>query len=207
MKRTDPKFVVVANLKEDVPGLLAQADGFVAGVEGHKALFPNADPVLQGVKDARKALGDAHTTSAPLKRAALTRSPVEITLHSRLTDAARFVETCANNDPANGPAIIAASTFSQKRRSPRTKAAVNLKNGKPAGSVLADAKAAKKGTRAFYCWRWSLDGNTWVELAQTNDHKTTITGLQIGKTVYVQVAITQKNVRSPWSDSASILVA
>jgi hypothetical protein len=207
MNVTEPKVTVVANLQRDVPGLLAQADGVVAGFEGHPAYFPNADPVVKAIKDARKTLGDTHTSTAPLKKAGEARSPAERALRNRLTDGARFVETCANNDLANAPAIVAASTFSQKARSTRAKAPLTLTHAKASGAVLADAKAAKKGSGVFYSWRYSLDnGQTWVEVAQTNVSKTLLEGLPVGKTVLVQFALTQKNIRGSWSDTASIIV-
>jgi hypothetical protein len=206
MKHGPPKFIVAAFLKEDVPGLLVQADGVVHGIETHPGLFPNAGPVVQGLKDARNALGDKQTTTGPLKRSAKARSPEERTLRNALVDASRFVETCANKDPENGAAIIAASTFSQKVWNTPPKPPLRLRRGPQAGSVITDAKAAKRGTNAYYFWRYSLDGVTWVEVAGTNVHTTQIDGLPSGKTVYVQVAISQRNIRSPWSDSASILV-
>src|SRR5262249_35768120 len=104
MRFTEPKITVAANLQQDVPGLLAQADGVVAGIEGHPGYFPNANPVVQAIKDARKTLGDTHIMSAPLKKAGKARSPAERALRNRLTDGARFVETCANNDLANASA-------------------------------------------------------------------------------------------------------
>jgi hypothetical protein len=207
VKVIEPKFTVVAELKGDIPGLLTQADGVIAGFEGNPNFFPNSGPVLQALKAARKTLGDSYTASAPLKKSAHARSPAERALRARLTEAAHFTETCANNDPANGPAIIAASTFKQKAKSARTKPPLALKLGKVPGTVLADAKAAKKGAAAFYSWRYSLDnGQTWVEAAQTNTHLTLLEGIPLGKTVLVQVAVTQKSVRGPWSDSASLLV-
>ena len=206
MNPTGPKYVIAALLKNDVPGLLTQADGFTAGVEGHAGLFPNHGPVVQAVKDARTALGDVYTVTSPLKSARKARSPEEKTLRNRLTDGARFVETCANNDPENGLTIIAASTFSEKAPTKRQKDPLTLHYGEVSGTVLADAKAAKS-PRAFYGWRYSLDnGTTWTELAQTNSSKTLLQGLPVGKTVLVQVAITQKDVRGPWSDSATLLV-
>jgi hypothetical protein len=207
MNVIEPKIIVVANLQRDVPGLLAQADGVVAGFEGHPAYFPNADPVVKAIKDARKTLGDTHTTTAPLKKAGQARSPAERALRNKLTDGARFAETCANNDLANAPAIVAASTFSQKARSTRAKHPLTLTYGEASGTVLADAKAAKRGNSAFYSWRYSLDnGQTWVEVAQTNISRTLLDGLPVGKTVLVQVALTQQNVGGSWSDTASILV-
>jgi hypothetical protein len=207
MKNGDLRFVVAPNLKGDVPGLLSQTDGVVAGIEAHAVLFPNASSVVQGLKDARKALADKHVETGPLKRSARARSPEERALRNKVTDAARFVETTANDDPANGPAIIAASTFSQKARSTHSKGPLNLRRGPASDSVVADAKAVKKGSKAFYSWRYSVDGGaTWIEVAQTNIHLTLLEGLPVGKTVFVQVAITQKNIRGPWSDSASLLV-
>ena len=206
MKNGVPKLIVVPGLKNDVPGLLSQADDVAAGIETHAALFPGSAPVVQGLKDARKALGDKHVATAPLKRSAKSRSAEERALRNKLTDAARYVETTANGDPDNGPAIIAASTFSQKGKSARTKGPLTLLRGPSTGSVRADAKAAKRGSSAFYAWRYSLDGVTWVEVAQTNVHTTLLEGLTVGKTVFVQVAITQKNIRGPWSDSATTLV-
>ena len=205
MDPTELKFTVPANLRDDVPGLLVQADGVVAGFEGNPALFPNSGAIVQALKDARQKLAEKHTASAPLKKSRQMRSPEEKALRARLTEGAHFTETCANNDPANGAAIIAASTFSQKRRSPRPKPDLALKLTKVEGTVFADAKA--KGRRVFYSWRYSLDnGLTWVEVAQTNTHTTLLVGLPTLKTVLVQVAVTQKSVRGPWSDSASILV-
>lgn len=206
MKIGGPKFIVVPGLKEDVPGLLLQTDGVVTGIETHPTLFPNYAPVVQELKDARKALADKATQTGSQKRAASLRSAEERALRYKLTDAARFVETTANNDPDNGAAIIAASTFTQKAKGTRTKGPLALYRGPFAGSVSADAKAAKRGANAFYSWRYSLDGATWVEVENTNVHKTLIEGLPTGKTVLVQVAITQKNIRGPWSDSASLLV-
>jgi hypothetical protein len=206
MSNIDTKFTVSANLREDMPGLLAQADGVVAGFEGNPTYFPNSGPVVQGVKDARKAAGDKHTASQPLRKSRQARSPEERALRARLTEAAHFTETCANDDPANGPAIIAASTFTQKAKTTYAKPPLALKLGAASGSVLAGARAAK-GRRVFYSWRYSLDnGQSWIEAPPTNHAKTLLEGIPLGKTVLVQVAVTQKNVRGPWSDSASVPV-
>ena len=207
MKTSDPKIIVAPHLKNDVPGLLTQTDGVTAGIETNAALFPGSGPVVQGLKDARKALADKHTATGPLKRSAKARSAEERSLRNKVVDAARFVETCANADLANGPAIVAASTFSEKARTTYVKGPLTVRQGPASGSVVADAKAAKKGSRAFYSWRYSLDGGvTWIEAAQTNEHKASLSGLPVGKSVLVQVAITRKNIRGPWSDGASRLV-
>jgi hypothetical protein len=206
MSPVGPKFVVAANVAKDVPGLLTQADGVTAGIEAHPGFFPNSGPIVQGIKEARKALGDKLAATSPLKRARQTRSPEERTLRNRLIDGARFVESCANDDLENGEASIVASTFSRKATGKRKKGLLKLKYGEASGSILADAKASKYRS-AFYWWRFSLDnGLTWVEPAGTNTSKTLLESLPVAKTVLVQVAVTEKNVRSPWSDSASVLV-
>jgi hypothetical protein len=206
MKNGSPKFIVVPGLKEDVPGLLSQTDGVISGIESQAPLFPNSSTIVQELKDARKLLGDKAIQTGTLKRSAKARSTEERALRNKLTDTARFVETTANKDPDNGLAIIAASTFTQKTQGTRTKGPLTLRRGPSTGSIKADAKAAKRGANAFYSWRYSLDGITWVEVAQTNVHKTLLEGLPAGKTVFVQVAITQKNLRGPWTDSVSLLV-
>lgn len=207
MSAMESKVVVAAYLKDSVPDLLKQTDDVTNGIEGEPSLFPNSASVVQGLKDARKNLADATKDSANDKSAARTRSAPERVLRNRLADAARYVETCANNDRANAEAIIKASTFSRKPARRPGKKPLDLKYGGTAGAVLCDAKAPKKGGRAFFSWRYSLDnGQTWVETAQTNGSKNLLNGLPVGKTVFVQVAITQKNVRSAWSDSATFLV-
>src|SRR6516162_4767407 len=93
MDPTELKFTVPANLRDDVPGLLVQADGVVAGIEGNPALFPNSGAIVQGLKDARQKLAEKHTASAPLKKSRQVRSPEEKALRARLTESAHFTET------------------------------------------------------------------------------------------------------------------
>jgi len=206
MNPIEVKFTVAANLEESVPDLLVQADGVINGFESQPSFFPNAAPIVQGLKDARKALADKGTATGTLRRSKQARSTEENTLRDRMKGAVRFTESCANDDPANGPAIIAASTFSEKAKGTRTKGPLTLARGPAQGDLAADAKAAKRGRSAYYWWRYSLDGTTWVEVAGTNVHKTLLQGLPVGKTVFVQVAITQSNIRGPWSDSVSLFV-
>src|SRR5262249_17438680 len=114
MNPTDIKFTVAANLKGDVPGLVQQSTDVITAIQTHPPLFPNSGPIVQDLKDSTKALTDKLAVTGQLKRSARARTKEENTLRSKMLVAARFTEDCANADPANGPAIIAASTFSEK---------------------------------------------------------------------------------------------
>ena len=83
-------------------------------------------------------------------------------------------------------------------------AATQAQAGAP---VVLTAKAAPKGVKAFYGWRYTVDGGkTFVQVPPTNDAHTVIPNLPPLVTVGFQVQMTIKNVPGEWSQMVTLLV-
>jgi hypothetical protein len=79
------------------------------------------------------------------------------------------------------------------------------KPGAVSGSVqLVTASVAR---RAFYEWRYSIDGGkTWVTSASTLQTKTTVAGLTVGSTVMFRYRGATRTGEGDWSQPTSLLV-
>jgi hypothetical protein len=76
----------------------------------------------------------------------------------------------------------------------------------PSGKVHAACKAAKRGVKAFYGWRISLDGGKSWTSSQTNTHVTDFSNIPPGTEIEVEYNTTIQNVTSDWLGSKKLIV-
>jgi hypothetical protein len=204
---------VVTKIARSVPGLLTQTDAIVAGVgnPNNAQWFgaPNASsPSLATIVAARQAVAAAQTPAlARTKCAAELRNARATTLRGLLMLLAAWVASIAAANPAESAAIIQAAGFSPRQAKKHDKAALAIKQGSASGTVLAVAKAARNGVRAFYDWRYSTNGGaSWIQVQGTNVARTVIGGLPALATASFQVRVTMKNVPGEWSQVVTFFV-
>ena len=156
------KSLAVLDLPKRINLLITYADGVVKGMTGN-AYFPSPSPALATVSAAITDLQNAETAAlARTKGAVATRNAKRAVLVTMLQQLRMYVQSIADGNAENGPAIIQSAGIAVKKtatRQPRVFAAL-------AGAVSGTVKlvAPSAGHRASYEWQYSTDGKTWSDL-------------------------------------------
>ena len=168
--------------------------------------FPNPQPTVAvmtaGVNDLVAAENGAklRTTGA-----AALRNSKKAALVTLLEQWRMYVQSTADANPENAANIIQSGGVMLRRNPVRKFLGFHAKLGTAPGSVKVVAPAAAR--RASYDWQYSIDGGkTWVELPQTLQTKTTVSGLPTMTTVQFRYRATVKTGEGAWSQPISILV-
>jgi hypothetical protein len=116
-----------------------------------------------------------------------------------------YVQTVADADEANAPAIIESAGLTVRKRPTRAPRVFAAKQG--ANSGVAQLVAASAGHRSAYDWQYSTDGGkTWVLLPTTLQAKATVTGLTPGAVVQFKYRAVTKTGADDWSQPVSLAV-
>ena len=103
---------------------------------------------------------------------ATTRDAKRVVVEEDLKVERVYVETLANQDLANGPAIVASAGMYVKEAAGPSKADLAAKAGPEPGSVKLWAK--HPGGDASFEWQWSTDGAEWVDAGESTQADFTI---------------------------------
>lgn len=170
--------LAVLVLPKRINVLITYASGVVAGMTGNPS-FPTPSPALATVTAAIADLQTAEIAAlARTKGAAATRNAKRAVLVTLLQSLRMYVQSVADQNAENAPAIIQSAGIAVKKtasRHPRVFAALA---GATSGMVKIVAPSA--GHRSSYDWQSSPDGKTWTDLGTTLQAKTTLTGQTAG---------------------------
>src|ERR1019366_10397667 len=145
--------------------------------------FPDPQPTVAVMTAGVNALVAAEN-GAKLRTtgAAALRNSKKAALVTLLEQWRMYVQSTADANPENAANIIQSGGVMLRRTPVRKFLGFHAKLGTAPGSVKVVAPAAAR--RASYDWQYSIDGGkTWVELPQTLQTKTTVSGLPTMTTV------------------------
>ena len=125
-----------------------------------------------------------------------TRDARRAALVTLLQSLRMHVQVVADGRAKDGAAIESAGMAVKKTadRPPRIFAALA---GPASGTVTLIAPSA--GGRASYNWQYSLDGETWIDLASTLQAKTTLSGQTPGTVLQFRYRAVTKTGETAWS--------
>jgi len=196
--------LAVLDLPKRINVLITYASGVVAGMTGNPS-FPTPSPALATVTAAIADLQNAETAAlARTKGAAATRNAKRAVLVTLLQSLRMYVQSIADQNAENAPAIIQSAGIGVKKtpaRNPRVFAALA---GANSGTVKIVAPSA--GQRASYDWQSSPDGKTWTDLGTTLQAKTTLTGQTAGTVLQFRYRPVVKAGASDWSTPVTLTV-
>ena len=196
--------LAVLDLPKRINVLITYASGVVAGMTGNPS-FPTPSPALATVTAAIADLQNAETAAlARTKGAAATRNAKRAVLVTLLQSLRMYVQSIADQNAENAPAIIQSAGIGVKKtpaRNPRVFAALA---GANSGTVKIVAPSA--GQRASYDWQSSPDGKTWTDLGTTLQAKTTLTGQTAGTVLQLRYRPVVKAGAGDWSTPVTITV-
>ena len=197
--------LVVLKLPTRVSDLITAASCVVQGMTANAA-FPTPVPALATVRAAIATLQTAETAAQTRVRGAVAARDVARDALVTLLDQLRFyVQSVADGDRTNAPALIQSVAMSVKKTAIRQKQTFGARPGPVTGSVQLVAQLA--GPRAAYDWQWSLDGGkTWQMAPGTLRSKTTLSGLTPGATVSFRVRALTKAGEGDWSQPIAMIV-
>ena len=176
------------------------------GDEGNSS-FPSPTPPLTTFAADITALASAEAAAlSKAKGAADTRNVKLATVHADLKSLQNYVQNAADAvGPADASALIESAGMSVRKVTTHEKPALAVKQGSPSGSVILEAKAAKR--TALYSWEYSVDQKTWTSLPTTFQSKTTANGLTPLTTYYFRVqAFVRMQGEEGWSQVFSMIV-
>jgi hypothetical protein len=196
---------VILGLAKSSSALVTQATHVVTTMMGNP-YFPSPVPNLALVTVAIGALQTAEAaTVSRTKGAAAARNQKRKELVTLLEQLGSYIQTVADADEANGPAIIESSGFAVRKTPTRTARVFAAKPG--ANSGVALLVAASAGHRSAYDWQYSTDGGkTWVLLPTTLQAKTSVTGLTPGAVVQFKYRAVTRTGADDWSQPVSLAV-
>lgn len=197
--------LVTLSLPRSVPALIVYTEGIVKRMTGNPA-FPSPAPTLATVTAAVDELRTTEAAAlARTKGAAAARNDKRKAVVALLQQLRGYIQTIADADEANGPAIIESAGVAVHKTATRRARVFAAKPGRVSG--VATVIAASAGHRASYDWEYSTDGGkTWVTVPSTMQAKTTVTGLVPGSTVQFKYRSVTKAGEGDWSPPVSLLV-
>jgi hypothetical protein len=197
--------LVALSLPKSVPGLIVYAEGIVKRMTGNPH-FPNPAPTVAAVS---AAIADLHSAEAAAlartKGAAAARNEKRKALVALLEQLRAHIQSIADADEPNGPAIIESAGVAIRKTPTRRARAFAAKPGRVSG--VAKVVAVSAGHRASYEWQYSTDGGkTWVTAPATLQAKTTVAGLMPGATVHFKYRAVTRAGEGDWSQAVSLMV-
>jgi hypothetical protein len=115
-----------------------------------------------------------------------------------------YVETIANNDPANAVSIILSAGMEVKADATHGPTKFHAELTSVAGEVKLKTAFILS---VIYHWQMSTDGTTFAEIGVTRKGTFIKGGFTLGTRYYFRVATEDNNGLSTWSDVTSIIVA
>ena len=189
--------LAVLDLPKRINVLVTYAHSVVEGMTGNAA-FPTPSPALATVTTAITELQTAETAAlARTKGAAAIRNTKKASLITLLQSLRMYVQSIADQNGEQGPAIIQSAGMSVKKtgtRPPRVFAALA---GANSGTVKIVAPSA--GHRVSYDWQYNTDGKTWIDLASTLQAKTLMTGQTPGTVLEFRYRWVTKTGAADWT--------
>jgi hypothetical protein len=126
------------------------------------------------------------------------------TVETDLTALAANVAQIANQNLAQGAAIIASSGFTEKKHTVHPKANLAASMSETPNEVILRAKAIRG---AYYAWQMSTDGGkTWIAIGGSTEANYSVPNLTLGQTYLFRFQTTLKKVASEWSQTISFMV-
>jgi hypothetical protein len=197
--------LVTLSLPRSVPALIVYAEGIVKRMTGNP-VFPSPTPTLATVTAAVDELRATEASAlARTKGAAAARNDKRKAVVALLQQLRNYIQTIADADEANGPAIIESAGVAVRKTATRRARIFAAKPGRVSG--VATVVAGSAGHRASYDWEYSTDGGkTWITAPSTMQAKTTVGGLAPGSTVQFKYRSVTKAGEGDWSPAVSLLV-
>jgi hypothetical protein len=197
--------LAVLLLPSRVADLIILANRIVASMTGN-AYFPSPPRQLSDVVDDILALSLAATAAGTRTRGAVqARNVKRSVVISDLQALQAYVQQIADLDTGGeAEVIIQSAGMSVHKRTPRTKAPLEARQGGVSGMVLIIAKAL--AFRASYQWQWSSDKTSWSSLPPTLAARTSVSGLTAGTVYYFRFKGLLKTGETDWSQIVSLLV-
>jgi hypothetical protein len=196
--------LAVLDLPKRINVLITYASGVVTGMTGN-ANFPSPSPALAVVATAISEMQTAETAAlARTKGAAATRNAKRAVLVTMLQSLRMYVQSIADQNAENGPAIIQSAGMAVKKTATRLPRVFAALAGANSGTVKLVAPSA--GHRASYDWQYSTDGKTWIDLSSTLQAKTTMTGQTPGTVLQFRYRSVIKTGEADWSTPVTFTV-
>jgi hypothetical protein len=207
MNATKPphRAIAILSLPPAVPKLITCALGIVTRMTNNPS-FASPIPTLAAVQAAIDDLEEAEVIALMRTRgAAAARDAKRAVLVSLLEPLRAYVQTIADANPENGPAIIESAGFTLRKIPVMPPRGFKVERGAVSGTVKLVVPATAR--RAAYDWQYSVDGGkTWLEIVSTLQSRTEVTGLTPLTTTQFRYRTLTKTGRSDWSQPASIVV-
>jgi hypothetical protein len=198
------RFVVALNLTRRIPQDLVFAQSVANAMKGN-AYFPSPEPSIATLEADIAALAAAEPEALTRgKGAREARDARYVVVRDDLQSLRIYVQIIANQVPNEGPAIIESAGMFVKRVGHFMKPILEARMGLPSGVVLLIALA--QGDRVAYKWQYSLDQTTWVDLPDTLQAKTTVSGLPENTMVFFRLQCLTKDGLGDFSDVVAFFV-
>jgi hypothetical protein len=190
--------LVTLHLPTRVPALITYAENIVKRMTGN-ASFPNPAPTIAAVSAAIDDLRAAEAAAiSRIKGAASARNDKRKALVALLQLLRGYIQSVADADEGNGPAIIESAGVAVRKRPTRHPRVFAAKPGRISG--VATIVAASAGHRASYEWQYSTDGGkTWVTAPSTLQARTSVAGLAPGAVVQFKYRTVTRTGEGDWS--------
>ncbi len=203
--KTTRRTLVSLSLPKPVPALLMYAQNMVDRMTGNP-FFANPVPLLATILAAIAGLQAAEAAAlSRIKGAATARNDKRKTLVALLEQLRTYIQTIADADESNGPAIIESAGVAIRKMPTRKPRVFAAKQGATSG--VATLVAASAGRRVSYEWQCSTDGGkTWVLLPPTLQAKTSVPGVAPGTVAQFKYRPVTKTGAADWSPAVSLTV-
>jgi hypothetical protein len=196
------RLLAVLHLSARAILMAAQAAAIVAAMTGNTH-FPDPIPALDLLVKHLEDL-DAALALPNGKGVAAVRKAAKLLVLADLQMLRAVVQAAADANPSLAGVIIESAGMSIRKVTSRQKNVFGATWGDFSGVVLLVAAVAARN--ASYRWQMSTDQINWVELPQTTQASTTVSGLTPATTCYFRYRAVTRKGTTDWSQIISILV-
>jgi hypothetical protein len=196
--------IAVLDLSRKAGDVIAYAQSVANALKGNPSL-PAPTPTLTVFDADVAALQAAEAVAVSREKGAVQERNAKLAVVKTDLEYLRaYVQSVADANLTNAPAIIESAGMGVKKVPARDKAPLAIKPGLVAGSVEIVAKAVSH--RASYDWEYSADGKTWIVLPSTLQSRTTLSGLTRFATYSFQFRAVTKTGVGDWETPISYTV-
>jgi hypothetical protein len=202
--------------KNDIPDVLSGGKSIQTKMTLSAGIFTNCNPTMQILGQQLADLEVAHlvVTSTKAKGAATARDAKRDIVWSSLDSERAYVQILCDNSPENALVYAELAGMAVVETGKRVKPILELILTTAPGTIRCEANASQltgpgggKRRSRCYLWRYTVNGAAQYTMADpTSVARTILTGLPVGATVAVQVAVKDPAGVGEWSQAVITLI-
>jgi hypothetical protein len=205
--KSAPKFNALLEFtRKSVPQIITESQGIVQGMSNNP-WFPNPPVALATVTTAINSVIAAQTAAQTRAKGTVAAMHAQVqALEIYLRQLANYASSVANQNPANGQAILAGANFFQRKKPVNPNNGYRVHATKVPGQLFIMTVRVLRASYEFEMTTDTTNPASWTNIYKGTKCKFIKTGLTSGTRYYIRVKTVTVNGESAPSDVLSSVV-